>query len=256
MAKRIWTREETILAFDLYCKTPFGKINKTNKDIIELSRIIERTPSSVSMKMCNLASHDPELKKRGVKGLAHGCKMESVIWNEFYNDWELLSMESRIIISDYKKENFEKHFILEYEDIPLGKYREQIIKQRVGQDFFRKAVLSAYGNHCCMTGIAKQELLIASHIKPWNICDEKRERTNPENGLCLNPLHDKAFDRGFITIDKEYHVRVSSIIENEKCDLATKKWILDIKDKSIELPRRFLPNKDFIEYHNDMIFKP
>ncbi len=54
-----WSREETILAFDLYCRTPFSKIGKTNKNIIELAELIGRTPSSVGLKMANLAHFDP-----------------------------------------------------------------------------------------------------------------------------------------------------------------------------------------------------
>ena len=58
-----WSREETILAFELYCRTPFAKISKTNKDIINLAKLLERTPSSVGLKMANLAHYDPEIQK-------------------------------------------------------------------------------------------------------------------------------------------------------------------------------------------------
>lgn len=60
---------ETVLAFALYCKIPFNKINKTNHLIIKLADFIGRTPSSVSMKMCNFGRFDPELSKRGISGL-------------------------------------------------------------------------------------------------------------------------------------------------------------------------------------------
>lgn len=76
------------------------------------------------------------------------------------------------------------------EEIPAGEYRERMMKQRVGQYFFRMSVLNAYGNRCCINGLKKPELLVASHIKPWNVSDEQTERTNPSNGLCLNSFHD------------------------------------------------------------------
>lgn len=81
--------------------------------------------------------------------------------------------------------------------------REQMVHVRVGQNYFRNAVLSAYESRCCMTGISVPEFLIASHIKPWKSSDDKKEKANPRNGLCLNALHDKAFDLGFITVDKD-----------------------------------------------------
>ena len=61
-----WNREETILAFELYCRTPFSKIGQGNKDIQELATLLGRTPGSVGLKMHNLAHYDPELQKRNV----------------------------------------------------------------------------------------------------------------------------------------------------------------------------------------------
>ena len=142
-----------------------------------------------------------------------------------------------------------------YEDIPPGDYRDQLVKARVGQNFFRTTVLNAYGNHCCVTGLAKPDLLIASHIKPWSTCDEKTEQTNPSNGLCLNSFHDKAFDKGFITIDPKYRIIISKQLKDVEMDMATREWFWDYEGKQIALPDKFLPDKKFIEYHNDLIFK-
>jgi len=70
-----WTREETILAFDLYCKIPFSKISKTNKKIKELANLIGRSPSAVGLKMANLARFDNELKSRNISGMSHGSSL-------------------------------------------------------------------------------------------------------------------------------------------------------------------------------------
>lgn len=107
----------------------------------------------------------------------------------------------------------------------------------------------------CATGIVLPELLLASHIKPWKSSDAKTERTNPRNGLCLNSLHDKAFDRGLITIDKEYRIVNSTKISSTVMDDDTREWFLSYEGKQIILPDRFYPDKAFIEYHNDMIFQ-
>ncbi len=90
MPRNNWTREETILALALYCKIPFGRINKTNPQIVDLANSIGRAPSALSMKMCNFGRFDPELSKKGVSGLAHGGKLDKIIWDEFYQNMEEL----------------------------------------------------------------------------------------------------------------------------------------------------------------------
>jgi len=75
MERKNWTRDETVLAFDLYCRMPFGKIHDTNQDIIELAKLIGRTAVAVAIRMCNLVNPDLELRKRGVVGLANGSKL-------------------------------------------------------------------------------------------------------------------------------------------------------------------------------------
>ena len=77
-----WSREETILAFELYCRTPFSKISKTNEDIINLAMLLGRSPSSVGLKMANLAHYDPEIRKKNLAGMSHGSKlMRKFVWN-------------------------------------------------------------------------------------------------------------------------------------------------------------------------------
>ena len=142
----------------------------------------------------------------------------------------------------------------EYDAIPPGDYRNQIVRKRIGQVFFREAILRAYNNKCCITGINQTDLLIASHIKPWSVCDIQTEGTNPSNGLCLNAFHDKAFDKGLITLDKKFCVIVSNRIKDAAMDLATREWFMSYNKTQINLPDKFLPDRRFIEYHNDYVF--
>lgn len=250
-----WSREETILAFDLYCKTPFSKISKTNKKIIELASVIGRTPSSVGLKMANLAHYDPELIVENKKGMANGSKLDKEIFDEFSNNWEALSYQAQSILAEYKKTKIEELIpMMDIEAIPAGEYRDQVIKRRVGQYFFRMSVLSAYSNKCCVTGMNCPDLLIASHIKPWKDSDEKTERANPSNGLCLNALHDRAFDQGLITIDSEYRIINSKKLKDANMDECSREWFKSYDHKEIILPDKFYPDKLLIEYHNDMIF--
>ena len=209
-----WSREETILAYDLYCKTPRSKISSHNPEIIALAELLGRTPGAVGLKMHNLAHFDPELREKNLISMAHGSKLDEEIFTEFENDWTELSFLAQQIRAQMMKKEITS--LPEFEDIteiPPGEYRERKMRTRVGQYFFRITVLNSYGNKCCVTGINQRDLLIASHIKPWAVSNEKTERTNPSNGLCLNPLHDKAFDRGLITLDSKYNVRISKTIK-------------------------------------------
>ncbi len=138
-------------------------------------------------------------------------------------------------------------------DIPEGKDRLSAMKVRINQYFFRQTVLSANNYSCCITGINVPQLLIASHIIPWS--KRKETRLNPRNGLCLNALHDKAFDNGFITISTEYRIEVSNVIYDKyKNDTNTINWFNEYQNNKINLPERFVPEKQFLEYHYENIF--
>lgn len=256
MAKRNWTREETILAMDLYTRIPFSKIGKNNQEIIQLAQIINRTPDAVAYKMSNLAHYDPELQARNVSGLSHTSKLDKIIYDEFAENIEELSFVAQSLLAQMKHSSVESLLPeLQLDHIPSGIDKEQQTKIRIGQYFFRMSVLMSYGNACCITGLKNKEMLVASHIKPWSVSDVKKERTNPSNGLCLNAMHDKAFDRGLITIDKNYRIVNSRFIKDAVMDDKTKEWFSFYDGKEIMLPDKFLPGREFIEYHNDVIFK-
>ncbi|MBI2338770.1 MAG: HNH endonuclease [Deltaproteobacteria bacterium] len=248
-----WTREELILAFNLYCKISFGSIHNRNPQIIELAKAIDRTPSAVSWKLANFARLDPSLKKRNIKGASHGSKGEEEIWEEFNDNWEKLAFESERFLAGAFHKPIEQVTDIKTDDLPReGKERETIVRARVNQQFFRKAVLSAYDFKCCITGLPVVDLLNASHIVPWSV-DEKN-RVNPRNGLCLNVLHDRAFDRGLMTITAEFEIRLSKVLLHDKSDKATRDFFLDYKGQKMNLPNRFVPDATFLKHHNDHIF--
>ncbi len=247
-----WSEDETILAYYYYCQIPFGRIHHNNTDIIRIGRLIGRTPSAVARKMGNLAHFDPSQKARDIVGLSHASKLDKLVVEEYMSDWESLTLRAKSVEAAFLDKTVEE-FTLEGDVLPEGRERPQTIKQRVNQGFFRNAVLSSYRNRCCITGIGRKELLIASHIKPWRYSDEKTERTNPHNGLCLNALHDRAFDQGLMTVLPNHTIRISSQLTGD--DEGTL-WIKHYDRTSITLPDRFLPDKVFLEYHNDTIFIP
>lgn len=249
-----WNTEETILALDLYFRIPFGQISGKNKNIIELADLLGRTPGSVALKLSNLAHFDPALQKRNIKGMSNGSKLDGKVFQTYYHHFDQLAFDAdrikqKLLLKTSVKENNKDYGVLQKE----GFNKEYETKVRVGQSFFRAAVLSSYNNRCCVTGIADPRLLIASHIKPWAVSNAE-EKTSPDNGLCLNALHDKAFDQGLITLDMNYKIIVSDQLLKTPMDDETKNWFMSYKGTQIQLPDRYLPNKEFIEYHNDVIF--
>ena len=125
-----------------------------------------------------------------------------------------------------------------------------VVKARVNQSFFRQIILASYDNKCCITGISVPELLVAGHIIPWSI--DKKNRMNPCNGLCLNALHDIAFDKGLITITIDYRIKISKALKQQS---GPELLFIPYDNKKIALPQRFTPSKEFIEYHNRHIFR-
>jgi putative restriction endonuclease len=137
--------------------------------------------------------------------------------------------------------------------LPQGKQREALIKVRVNQSFFRSTILSSYNQKCCITGLSIQDLLVASHIIPWTKDD--KNRLNPHNGICLNAIHDKAFDRGLITITPDYKVKTSNYFKDYSKENAVSDLFMKYDKQPIILPNRFLPSQDFLNWHYKNIFR-
>jgi putative restriction endonuclease len=254
MASNNWTREELIIAFNLYCKIPFGTIHIHNPEIIALANILGRTPSAVSWKLANLASLDPSLKKRNIAGASHGSKMDVQVWNEFNGDWDRLAFESEKLLAQKIGRPVEVISEVDLLDLPrAGIERDAIVKRRVNQSFFRKAVLAAYNFQCCITGLEIPELLNASHIIPWS--KDEVNRVNPRNGFCLNAIHDRAFDRGLLTITPDFTVKISKFIKQKNVSEAVQDFLLRYDGVEINKPVRFLPEPKFLEFHNANIFE-
>jgi putative restriction endonuclease len=252
--QKLWTREELILAINLYCRTPFGKLDARNPDVIGLANVIGRTANSVAFKLVNFASLDPSLKARGIKGASNASKLDAIIWNEFFNRWEDLPFESEKLLAKLENTTVEKLYNISENELPReGKMREQIVKVRVNQSFFRSSILASYNNTCCITGMQQREFLIAGHIKPWSL-DEKN-RLNPQNGIAINALHDKAFEGGLLTITTDYKIKISPLLLKQKKSKSIEDYFAKYENQDIILPSRFLPDIEFLKYHNDVRFK-
>lgn len=248
MERRNWTREELILAINLYCKIPFGKIHQHNPEIIHFAKLIGRTPGSISFKLGNFGSFDPSLKERGVGGLPNASKLDKEVWDEFYSNWEERTFESERLRAQFEKKSLEQLIDLSDIEIKEGKEKERLVKTRVNQSFFRSMILASYDFTCCVTGIKNTDLLVASHIVPW--ADDSKNRLNPRNGLCLNALHDKAFDKYLITITPNFKLKLSKKLKAESKNKIIQENFIQFEAQEIKLPKKFLPDESLLLHHN------
>lgn len=242
-----WTREETIVAFNLYCKIPFKSSSKMHPLIIKYSQILGRSPSALNMKIGNIGRLDPDLKKQGITGLAHGAKIEEDIWNEFYNNTDLLAFESEKIIAQLSNQSIEDYTAIQIDDLPQGIERSAIIKQRVNQSFFRAAVMSAYNFKCCISGVNSPLLVEACHIVDW--FEDPNNRTNPKNGLCMNPFFHKAYDKYLLAITPDLSIIVSQELFQSATDKIFFNYLKEINGRKILIPDKFLPQRELLALH-------
>lgn len=253
MTSSRWTKEQLKLAFHLYCQLPFGKLDMRTSEVIKLAKLIGRTPGAVAMKLSNFASLDPAITGTGRKGLEGASNLDREVWAEFHADWEKLAVESETLRRNLERSNAdvdEADDLLTLDDYS-SETKQVLVEQRIKQNFFRRAVLSSYRGRCCMSGLSDARLLIASHIVPWS--KDKANRLNPSNGLCLSAIHDRAFDKGLITLSDNFKIVVSEELKRLN-DIFVKEVLLPLEGKSIELPERFFPNVEFISIHRENLF--
>lgn len=255
MATNLWTRDELILAFNLYLKLPFGKMHSRTPEIIHLAKIIDRTPNSIAIRLTNFAHVDPYHRQRGVKGMSGGKKQVEPIWNEFFNDKEKLLFESERILAEKEHTTIENKYaevLYDLRDLK-GETKIRQVKTRVNQCVFRQIVMTNYNSKCAISGIDIPELLVASHIIPWS--KNENERLNPENGICLSSLHDKAFDRGLIGINEKFEILISSRVKEKRKSEYYNQYFKHLEKFKLKLPQKYLPSKNFLQYHLDEIFE-
>jgi hypothetical protein len=244
-----WTREQLILAFELYCCVPFGRITTRNPLIRELAIAISRTAASVTRKLGNFGAFDPELAARNVSGLTHGSKLDREIWDEFHRDWNGLVVQA----DDIKRELEPSVTIVQPRAQPKGPSEKLVtVKQRLHQSFFRVAVLSSYNDRCCITGLPIVECLVAGHIIPWSV--DERRRADPTNGVCLSATFDRLFDAGLIAIEDDLTLCVSKRLR-ALGDRAVAEQVAARHGQMIIPPGRFYPDPECLRWHREHKFE-
>jgi predicted restriction endonuclease len=255
-----WSREQLLVAFNLYCQTPFGKMHSRNPEIIRIAERIGRTPSALAMKLTNIASLDPVITSSGRSGLSGVSKADQAMWNEMQRDWERFALESQAAAQaiegtpSLSVEQTAAEYAPALAEAPdySAENKSAFTRIRIGQNFFRRSVISAYQGRCCITGLSDSRLLVASHIIPWSA--DTQNRLNPRNGLCLSALHDKAFDQGLFTLTDNFRIKLSDTIKAMSANRFAADWLVDIEGRSIELPEKFQPLAEFVDWHRKNVF--
>ena len=241
LKNRNWSREELFSVLKLYCITPFGRIHSSNPEIIAAAKALDRTPSAVALKMTNFASLDPTIERAGMKNVS---KLDEEVWNDFFQNMDAyLENDSKNLTSRGLSEEPTEFIRAER----LGHDVMRLRNTRTNQDFFRATILASYDNKCALTGIDARELLVASHIVPWSV--DTVARTDPRNGICLNALHDRAFDRGLMTFDETLAVRYSN-----KLPVHARDMLEGFGRTKIRVPSKFAPDERYLHYHRTHCF--
>lgn len=235
-SRRNWTDDEVRNALVLYLRLPFGQFHKGNPQVRALANRIGRTPSAVALKLGNLAALDDSLPQ---KGMANASAMDRKIWTEFLGNPDP-------VLNAFERQNaalpgFSEARQVEWE----GKQSQPTsvaVKQRRGQAFFRDMVLTSYRSRCALTGTDDPRLLTASHIIGWQEAVEHRMK--PTNGICLNALHDRAFDRHLMSFDENYRIIIADDVP-----LQAQAALMRGASERLEMPDRFLPDQAFLAHH-------
>ena len=261
-AGKRWSRDELLVALNLYHKLTFGQLHARQPAVVALAEKLERGSNSVAMKLCNFASLDPALKLRGIKGLEGASALDREVWTEFHANLSEAAPASEEALRRLfaAGENTELE-VLPREGVRLRK-RPPIgptetaatVKQRRGQEYFREAVLNNFGGQCGVTALGVRDLLVAAHILPWGT--HPVERLNVRNGLCLSRLHDAAFDRGLISFDEQLRLVLSQTLKAELSQRAVAENFGAYSGEPLHLPPdAALPELAFLAEHRTRVYR-
>jgi putative restriction endonuclease len=187
-------------------------------------------------------------------GLRNVATADRTIFDEFDARWEALAAES-----EKAKQRLNLELSSELKD--QGEYAllqtgpteaPRTIQARRVQALFRATVMAGYDFACAISGINIPALVQASHIVPWS--HEEGRRLDPRNGIALSVLHDRAFDRGLITVDENLRVVISGRLRVGKPTEIHRIALLEIEGRRLRPPTRYAPDPEALAYHRERVF--
>jgi hypothetical protein len=239
-----WTRDQSLVAFALYCRTPFGRLHSRNPEIISLANAIGKTPSAVAMKCVNFASLDPEHRERGRVGLRNASRQDRQLWDDFHADPEQLIQEAAAALAEYQGGMMPESDAEWPDEPPIGRDREALTRVRVNQAMFRRMILVGYREQCAVCELPLAGLLVAAHIIPWVL--DSTHRMNPKNGLCLCGTHDLAYEKGILRINREYRIEIN-LAGTLRDAPPVEAWLTRFDGALIHLPVRWHPDPELLD---------
>lgn len=245
MTNRPWTEDEFVLALELYFRIPFGSIGKSNPDIIKLANFINRTPSSVGMRLSNYAHLDPKLPANGLSGGGKNC---AVYWEKYANNLGQLKSDAAISRARIIESASSTSSILQ---------RVKEIDRLVDDmyDFkFQDIIMSNYHTKCALTGMSIPNLVVGCHIIPTSVNED--ENLKASNGICLTILHAKAFVDGLISFDSDYRLHISPELKRYQFENGYSSNFKRYENKQLSLGDIILkPNPEFLDWHFQTVFR-
>jgi predicted restriction endonuclease len=127
----------------------------------------------------------------------------------------------------------------------------RLVKQRIGQNLFRQALMDYWGGACAVTGLDLPEALRASHAKPWATCDTDAERLDVFNGFLLAAHLDALFDQGLLTFADDGTAILSPRLTG------TQSTLLSLTGTEPVRLRWVSPaHLSFLAWHREHVFQP
>ena len=213
-----------------------------------MARLINRTPSSVAMRLCNYANCDPDLRARGVKGLAGGYAQCLPYWERFANKRGELTTTAikcrKRLIETVKTDSIEAYAHISDWDTLVN----ELLDYK-----FQSVVKKNYHERCAVSGLTVSQFLVGCHIVPSTETEE--DTIDASNGILLTLLYARAFTEGLIGFDQKYRIHLSSELKSHQFDKGYYSLFrrydgseLGISDVLIK------PNPEYLEWHMDTIF--
>ena len=197
----------------------------------------------------NLKSFSPDLQKS--LNVFHGPLNSNGTGNQgyLYKVSDDAGTNLLSVIESQNKLDIETEFVedIEKEDISETT-KKAIIESRIGQGQFRKELIDFWDGKCAVSGLQLTDILIASHIKPWKVSNNK-ERLDQYNGLLLSPTYDKLFDSGYISFDIDGKIIISELLSLQQ------RALLHINEKCKLIKNLDSQFSNYLTYHKNNILK-
>ena len=203
-----------------------------------------------------MACTTAETRRSSSGGGGNASALDREIVGDYLRNPDKITIEAARVAADYYGKGSKIRREIEEIMPPMQTEHMSLTTTRLTQSLFRNKLLLAYDSKCCITGLGVEQLLVASHIKPWK--DAKtEERISASNGLLLNALHDKAFDRGLIKVDDNMELHLSPALKKFGFPKdVVENFFEPYEGQRISPPKvlEAAPKAAFLDWHREKVF--